>query len=292
MTASTVRVLPVAVGLVALAACASPDAAGPAGSLTGTLYETTATVLEAPGGGPRLCHVVMGSYPPQCDGPEVLGWDWEAVDAESESGTTWGEYHVIGTWDGERFTLVEPARPADPAREPLADTPDFSSPCPEPAGGWQPVDPAMATLQAQETALARAAQAPDYAGAWLDQSYLDDLVVDEDDPAAWEEAANDPTRLVLNLVFTGDLAEREQWIRQVWGGALCLSQAERTLRELQDIQQRVHADVPGVLASGVDERSNTVTATVMVVTPELEREVEQRYGPGAVVLDGWLTPVE
>src|SRR5690606_16123994 len=123
-------------------------------------------------------------------------------------------------------------------------------------------------------------------------SYLDGMDIGDDDPAAMEEVANDPTRVVLNLAFTGDLAERERWIRQVWGGALCLSQAERTLRELYDIQQRVHEDLPEVLASGVDERRNVVTVTVMVVTPELRREVAQRYGPEAVVLDGWLTPVE
>src|SRR5690606_27215732 len=77
---------------------------------------------------------------------------------------------------------------------------------------------------------------------------------------------------------------------EVWGGALCLSQAERTLLELYDIQQRVHEDLPDVLASGVDERRNVVTATVMVVTPQLRREVEQRYGAEAVLPDGWLTP--
>ncbi|HLV57263.1 MAG TPA: hypothetical protein VKY81_00055 [Natronosporangium sp.] len=292
MTAPTVRILPATVGLVALAACAAPDGAGPSGSITGTLYEATATVLQAPGDVPRLCHIVMDSYPPQCGGPEVVGWDWEAVDAESASGTTWGEYHVVGTWDGERFTLVEPAQPADPDLSRHAAAPDFSSPCPEPAGGWRPVDPAKATFEAQEAALARAAQAPDYAGAWIDQSYLDGIDIGDDDPAAMEEVANDPTRFVLNLAFTGDLGERERWIREVWGGALCLSQAERTLLELYDIQQRVHEDLPDVLASGVDERRNVVTVTVMVVTPQLRREVEQRYGAEAVILDGWLTPVE
>ncbi|HEY8450752.1 MAG: hypothetical protein FWJ70_10230 [Micromonosporaceae bacterium] len=291
MAALTARILPATVGLVALAACASPDDTGPSGSLTGPLYEATATVLQAPGDVPRLCHVVMDSYPPRCGGPEVVGWDWDAVDAESASGTTWGEYRVIGTWDGERFTLVEPAEPADPTLSARASAPDFSSPCPEPEGGWKPVDPAKATLKAQEAALARAAEAPDYAGAWLDQSYLDELDIDEDDPAALEEAANDPTRTVLNLAFTGDLAERERWIREVWGGPLCLSQAERTLQELFDIQRRVHEDLPDVFTSGVDETRNVVTVTVMVVTPELQREVEQRYGE-AVVLDGWLKPVE
>jgi hypothetical protein len=51
----------------------------------------------------------MESYPPQCSGPDILGWDWAAVDGEeSASGVTWGAYAVQGTWDGERFTVTQP----------------------------------------------------------------------------------------------------------------------------------------------------------------------------------------
>src|SRR5690606_31278753 len=48
-------------------------------------------------------------YPPDCGGPEVLGWDWDDVDgAETEGGTTWGTYAVQGAWDGERLTVTQP----------------------------------------------------------------------------------------------------------------------------------------------------------------------------------------
>ena len=55
---------------------------------------------------------VMESYPPQCSGPEVIGWDWEAVKLwERAGGVTWGTYAVHGTWNGETFTLTRPPTP-------------------------------------------------------------------------------------------------------------------------------------------------------------------------------------
>lgn len=76
---------------------------------------------------PELClGAVAESFPPQCSGPEITGWDWDAVEAESAQGTTWGSYAVEGTWDGETFHLTEtatspadvPALPDDPRLDP------------------------------------------------------------------------------------------------------------------------------------------------------------------------------
>jgi len=69
-------------------------------------YTATAMVLESPDHGPQLClGGVDESLPPQCGGPDIVGWDWESVsDEESRSGTTWGEYTVVGTYDSTRFT--------------------------------------------------------------------------------------------------------------------------------------------------------------------------------------------
>lgn len=294
MTRSTLLIVPAA-ALVALAGCASPDVDGltPAAGPPDQRYEVAAVVLESPDHGPQLCHAVAESLPPQCGGPDVVGWDWSIVESESAQGTTWGLYQLVGVWDGERFTLTEPARPADPPSATAApDVPDFTTPCPEPAGGWRPVDPSRATMHAQEQALARAAEAADYAGAWVDQSYLDELGVDRDDPAAVEQRANDPARLVLNLRFTGDPGEREEWIREVWGGALCVTAADRTLQELLGIQQQLQLDHPGLLSSGVDEPGNRVVAQVLVASPELQAELDDRFGEGVVALHGWLRPVD
>jgi hypothetical protein len=68
------------------------------------------TVLQADGEEPMLClGAVAESYPPQCTGPEIVGWDWAAVEgSESASGVTWGTYAVQGTWDGTALTVTQP----------------------------------------------------------------------------------------------------------------------------------------------------------------------------------------
>jgi len=65
-------------------------------------------VLQKGDGEPRLClgNVAL-SYPPQCTGPAIHGWDWASVEqAETASNVTWGTYAVQGTWDGTAFTVT------------------------------------------------------------------------------------------------------------------------------------------------------------------------------------------
>ncbi|PZG23714.1 hypothetical protein C1J01_00375 [Nonomuraea aridisoli] len=198
---------------------------------------------------------------------------------------------MVGTWDGERLTLTEPARPAEPPEAPR-DRTAFTTPCQKPAGGWRAVDPAKATQEAMTAALARAERLPGYAGGWLDQSYLDDIDgYEPDDPRSAERHANDPLRLVLNLRFTGDPATREPEIREVWGGALCLSQAEHTAAELRTLQEKVQEELTDAYSVSADERAGHVRAGVWAATPELRRHVDATYGKGMVVLDGLLQPV-
>lgn len=66
------------------------------------------TVLQVGKARPRFClGAVQESYPPQCSGPEISGWDWGAAEQEvTESGVTWGTYAATGTWDGTIFTLT------------------------------------------------------------------------------------------------------------------------------------------------------------------------------------------
>ena len=46
-------------------------------------YTVTTTVLESPEHGPQLClGGVAESLPPQCGGPDIVGWDWESVAGE------------------------------------------------------------------------------------------------------------------------------------------------------------------------------------------------------------------
>ncbi|GAA4188280.1 hypothetical protein [Microbispora amethystogenes] len=273
---------------LAASGCGSPpDVAAPAAD---TRYTATGTVLQNGKHGPQLCASVQESYPPQCGGADIVGWDWKAVRAESSGGVTWGDYRVVGTWDGSRLTLTEPPREARTSGDGVSGT-DMTSPCPEPAGGWRPVDRAKATEEAMRAAMDRAASADEFAGGWLDQHYMDG--VDSHDVRTIEKIGNDPTRYVLNLMFTGDLAGRERWIREVWGGALCVSGAERTESDLRAIQRELEGEMESrrFLTLSVDTIGNHVSVGVYVATPELGRELDDRYGKGAVALEGFLKPV-
>jgi hypothetical protein len=107
-------------GLVTLAGCASaPGSSGSAGSARFPQPVATdevvgqGTVLQKGDTRPELClGAVAESYPPQCSGPPIVGWDWAAVDAsESAAGVTWGSYAVTGTWNGTEFTVTQAAVP-------------------------------------------------------------------------------------------------------------------------------------------------------------------------------------
>ena len=70
-----------------------------------------ATVMDRGDGRPvQLCvGPVAESYPPQCSGPPITNWDWSQQRREwfnREGGVRWGEFMVVGTFDGERFTVV------------------------------------------------------------------------------------------------------------------------------------------------------------------------------------------
>ncbi|RIQ33640.1 hypothetical protein [Jiangella rhizosphaerae] len=280
------------VAALLLAACgdegapvsASPSDAPPSAD-PGQAYTGFFTVLENAEHGPQLCSTVLESHPPQCGGPDVLGWNWdEAPDAETANGVTWGYYSVTGTWDGSALTLTEPPLPGAATSPMVPDdaVPDLTSPCEPPAGGWAVVDAATATQAALDAALAHAASRPDYAGAWVDQSI---------NPATDEAAMNDPTKLVLNVRFTGDLEQHEADLRAIWGGALCVSAAEHTEQELLAIQEDVLTEL-GELASGAGTDPTTGTVSVDVFVDDgLQERLDQQYG-GVVIVHAALRPVD
>jgi hypothetical protein len=80
---------------------------------------TLATVLDTGKGAPELClGPIAESFPPQCSGPELVGWNWKTMNDvyEQQGSTTWGQFAVTGTWDGERLTVTDavPAALYDP----------------------------------------------------------------------------------------------------------------------------------------------------------------------------------
>jgi hypothetical protein len=71
------------------------------------------TVLQSGEDAAQLClGAVAESYPPQCSGVGLAGWDWSTVEQhETASDVTWGTYAVQGTWDGTTLTVTQPAIP-------------------------------------------------------------------------------------------------------------------------------------------------------------------------------------
>jgi hypothetical protein len=92
----------------ALSACATPSASpsdgGPAAQVD---VVGQGTVIQVGDAAPELClGAVTRSLPPQCSGPELVGWDWSANEgSETASDVTWGTYAVFGSWDGTALAV-------------------------------------------------------------------------------------------------------------------------------------------------------------------------------------------
>lgn len=108
-------------GLLAVLFIAACGAATAPGDGSGTVSPPPAsgeligqgTVLSVGEEPPVFClGPVMESFPPQCSGPKIIGWDWSGVDqSTSASDVMWGTYAVQGTWDGTAFTVTQPPVP-------------------------------------------------------------------------------------------------------------------------------------------------------------------------------------
>ena len=256
----------------------------------GQLYEFDGMVLDD-GDGPTLCvGGVEDSLPPGCSGLPLAGWRWEAVEGEERQlGAAWGDYHVVGTFDGETFTVreVAPSRPVGGRER------DFSTPCPEPDGGWVAPDPGRAADE-DFTAGASTAQArPDYVALWVD--YAGDYTPDELDQRLTD---GEPVLQIMNVVVTEDVPGAEAAIREVWGGPLCVTQREgHTATELAAIREEAERVVQGELglqylwSSGGETGQAAEMGVVVDPGGAAQAALDERYGPGMVKLFPALTPV-
>jgi hypothetical protein len=266
---------------LSLSACANASNLGPGATPTvEERYEADATVLQAEGPA-RLClGSIATSLPPQCGDVPIAGWNWDEVDGEQRlNGVIWGDYHVVGTYDGAAFTVLDVSAHETPA--PDSGDP-FASPCPAPAGGWVAVDPEQSTEQDRTEAMHLARGEPDFAGIWID--YLADTLNEED-----------PGPYVLNVAFTGDIDRHEAELRAVWGGPLCVVQFERTYRELLSIQQELSDGAAAALElqllwSDTSELTNRVEIGVVLSGAEEEAALEATYGKGTVYVISALRP--
>jgi hypothetical protein len=287
------QALLVAIPLLLLAGCATGGPGGDAAAQTvgaqGRHYQTTGTVLQSRDHGPELClGIVLDSLPPQCGGLPITNWRWDQVEGQQTAhGTTWGTYHLVGTYDGASFTVIR-AGLAPPVHRPshqeqFKDEP--KSPCPEPEGGWAVPDPARRSERDLEPVTRAARAEPDFAGVWL--SYLEPM---------GHNVAEDPGEFVVNVAFTGGLARHEAQLRSLWGGRLCVTRQQRTYRELLRIQRELQGATGAelglrVLGSGIDESANAVSLEVLVLEERAREALDVRYGAGAVQATARLTPV-
>jgi hypothetical protein len=124
---------------------------------------------------------------------------------------------------------------------------------------------------------------PDSAGFWID--YVGE-------PSEFTP----PPEIIAVAAFTGDLERHEAELREVWGGPLCVTRHERTLRDLIRIQEELGSEIGVELGlrttwSAVDVMQNEVELGVVVADDEMRAAIEARYGAGAVRLFPALTPV-
>ena len=178
---------------------------------------------RVPNTGRNCARHVAESLPPQCGGPDIVGWDWKAVRAGVGERDPWGDY-TVDRHLGRGRRAVHPDRAglnrvlsAHPKPD-LEEVSASRAPAHPPAGGWRPVETvARATQDTQD----RASSASH--GAIPTSAGLDRPVVPRAAAPPWTPER--PEEVVLNVSFTKDLARNEAELRNVWGGALCVSKA-------------------------------------------------------------------
>jgi hypothetical protein len=218
------------------------------------------TVLD-PGTGPELClGAVAESYPPQCGGPAIEGWEWGDMGFEEASGVTWGSYAVTGTFDGTTFTATDaiPAAlydaMAEPPEEPLG------AACEDP----ETTDTKKVTPEDMDATLSAASALPGYASAWLSGN-------------------------TINVAVTEGADAAEETLRQTWGGPLCVTTVERTEADLNAINQELQAALPTLLTSG-SYSPDSLDAQVVFDDGSIQEWADATYGEGLVRITSALVP--
>lgn len=265
-------------------ATSAPTPGAPDGKVTGL-----GMVIDQ-GDGAQLClGPIAESYPPQCKGFPLEGWDWSGRDDfEDISGVKFAMYAVTGTFDGTSMTVTdEPIAAAlyDPMPDPSAAR-ATGTPCPVPDGGWVISNRAKSNANALERAERTAAQLDGYVTNWNDQFSGLDIAVSEEtepdpDPDMGDDGSLDPLKLVLNVQVTGDVDVATQLMRTVWGGALCVSNPQHTEAELTEISDSL-ADAPGV--TDALPQYDRVVVNVLYDDGSLQQWADDTYGENTVVV--------
>ncbi len=176
----------------AAAAAPRPDAVPAADGRVRT--RDLATVLDTGDGRPRLClGPVLESWPPQCDGPALLGWDWRAMQGvhERSGKVRWGMFAVSGTWDGTALTVVD----AVPAALYDAAAADPEPPLPAPARDLSEEE--LAAVQADVQDL------PGAQGAYVGDGRVSvDVTYDDGSLQAWADETHGAGVVVVRSLLS------------------------------------------------------------------------------------------
>ena len=262
-----------------------------------------ATVMDDDGTAELCLGAVAESYPPQCSGPELIDWEWEDQDPGAytqEGEVRWGEFVVDGVYDPQQDTFDhESAVPAaDWDGEHAGESVDFTTPCEEPEGGWEVQDPDLVSEELMYDTFQRAEELDDFAGSWMDQSQspvqtedLDDEDLSDEERRELEGSANDPDHVIINVRVTEDPDAAYDFLREEWGGMLCISLAERSSAELEEIQEEI-VELDGVQAAGVDVTSNQLMVEVVYDDGSLQSDFDGLYGTGTVRVDSRLVEAQ
>ncbi|WP_439937001.1 hypothetical protein ACS3YM_13785 [Nocardia sp. N13] len=219
------------------------------------------TVLDD-GDGPEMClGAVAESYPPQCGGPELDGFDFGDVGAESAAGVTWGSYALIGTFDGTTFTVTDstPAALYDPMAEEPVDGLEAACSVPGGSGGGR------TSPEDMDATLAAASALPGYATAWL-------------------------TGDTINVAVTEDATGAEATLRETWDGGLCVTTVERTDADLNAINQELQAALGEQLLTSGSFAPDSLDAQVVFDDGSIQDWADATYGDGLVTITSALVP--
>ena len=126
------------------------------------------------------------------------------------------------------------------------------------------------------------------------RGYLVDYLVP---PEMVDEGTVAPNDVLLVAAFTGDLVRHEAELREIWGGPLCVTRHNRTMKELERIQAEIASEVGDQLGiektwSSIDVTANEVEIGVVVADEDVRDALDERYGPGAVELHPALLRVQ
>ncbi|MGB5952697.1 MAG: hypothetical protein WBG57_09335 [Ornithinimicrobium sp.] len=245
-------------------------------------------VLQMDDDPPVLCLApYIETYPPQCDGPLILGLDWEEMPPYSMAqDIRWGEAQVVGTFDGATFTLTQPpgrpTLPVEPGGGTGADPLTTICDSPYADGAATGLDPLSSEADAAlGEAIALLEANKDYASSFTSDgsTVLNVLLVEDADVEAttadlrevWPgglcvEAQNVPPRdavyRAMDTMSRADLPDVFSWTASPEGGIEIV-----VLRADEDMIIRIYS----ILATLLDQDDIHITSALTPLDPQPQR---------------------